>query len=488
MKNALATLVLALVAVTASAAIPGRLAIVGATIIDGNGGAPIQNGVVLIEGKRIVGVGDASLSVPAHSKIISAPGKFVMPGLMDANVHLFYVPVPDALVRYEGRYEEVIAEAAQIALAQGLTTVFDTWGPREALINVRDAINAGTIIGSRIFLAGNIIGLGGPTSPDFFKISRTVLAKSQADAIDARWEQGVGPELLWMTPAQIRERIKAYIASGHVDFLKYAASGHQQEQFITFSPEGNRAIVEEGHRAGMIVQAHTTSPESLRLEIEAGADLLQHCDVTGPAPMPEATLQLITQRKLPCGALFMTRRNMAWREVHGIEPWKGYDKVQDDNDRRLVAASATLLLNSDGGVVPSNAAEHPIFKEFAVMDDSPTELGESSFRWLQAASELGMTPMQALMAATRNIARAYKVDANLGTVEKGKFADLLILDRNPLENAANYRTIRVVIKEGQLVDRAVLPNLKVLTLSQPPTPASGVRRYQVGQETPVLRD
>src|ERR1700761_6068985 len=327
MKTLLTSLALCLIAVSAGAASPTRLAIVGATIIDGNGGAPIQGGVVLIEDQRVVGVGDASLPVPAHTRVISAPGKFVIPGLMDANVHLFYVPVPDALVRYEGRYEEVVTEAAQIAIAHGLTTVFDTWGPREALTHVRDAINAGTTTGSRIYLAGNIIGLGGPTSPDFFKLARSVLAKSEADAIDARWEQGVGPELLWMTPAQIRDRVKAYIASGHVDFLKYAASGHQEEQFITFSAEGNRVIVEEGHRAGMIVQAHTTSPESLRLEIEAGADLLQHCDVTGPAPMPEETVQLIAQRRIPCGVLLMTRRNLAWREVHGTEPWKGYDKV-----------------------------------------------------------------------------------------------------------------------------------------------------------------
>src|ERR1700761_8058266 len=186
MKNALAILSLFLIAASAGAASPMRLAIVGATIIDGNGGAPIQNGVVLIEDKRIVAVGDASLAVPARTRTIAASGKFVMPGLMDANVHLFYVPVPDALVRYEGRYEEVITEAAQIALAQGLTTVFDTWGPRESLTHVRDAINAGTTVGSRVFLAGNIIGLGGPISPDFFKLARSVLAKSEADAIDAR--------------------------------------------------------------------------------------------------------------------------------------------------------------------------------------------------------------------------------------------------------------------------------------------------------------
>jgi imidazolonepropionase-like amidohydrolase len=439
------------------------LAILGATIIDGNGGTPIQEGVLLIEAGRISAVGDAATPVPSNARRIEAQGKWVMPGIMDANVHLFFTITPDLLVRYENQYEAVIAESAQVALKSGVTTVFDTWGPRAALTSVRDAINQGRTPGSRIYFAGNIIGLGGPTSDDFFATARTVLRKSEAAAIDARWEQGVGPDLLWMTPREIRARVREYLSNGKQDFVKYAGSGHTHMQFISFTAEVQRLIVEEGHRAGMTVQAHTTSPETLRMEIEAGADLLQHGDVTGPVLMPEETLALIAERQIPCAALFTTRRFLAWSEAQGRDPMRTFHRIKDENDRRLIAAGAQLLLTTDSGVLPPDASENPMFGSSVSADDPPTTMGEAHCYWLKAAIELGMRPMAALQAATRNVARAYHVDRELGTLEKGKIADVLILERNPLDNPDHYRSISTVVKEGRLVDRSALPTQSVLT-------------------------
>lgn len=438
------------------------LAIVGATIIDGNGGPPIDDGVILIKDERIAAIGTRSIPVSPDAKKVSAAGKFVIPGLMDANVHLFYAITPGALARFDGYYEDVIAEAAQIALRSGLTTVFDTWGPREALSHVRDRISEGDIVGSRVFLAGNIIGLGGPTSSDFFSQSRGVLSKGAADTIDARWERGVGPDLLWMTPEEVRARVRRYIEDDHPDFVKYAGSGHAQMQLISFSERVQRVIVEEGHRAGLTVQAHTTSPESLRMEIEAGADLLQHCDITGMERMPDETVAAIAQRRIPCAAFFVTQRFLAWIDAHEPELSKLY-RTKDENDHRLVAANAPLLLATDEGVWPADAAENPLLKGFVLPDDSHYVMGAAHLHWLKAAEELGMPPMAALMAGTRNIARAYHVDRNLGTLEKGKIADLLILDKDPLQNADNYAAISLIIKDGQIVDRGSLPTHPKLT-------------------------
>ena len=132
---------------TSSAARPlpaQTLAVTGATIIDGTGKAPVRDGVVLITNGRITAVGAArDVQVPASVRTVDARGKFVIPGLMDANLHLFLNLDLETLIKYEGRYHEIAIEGAQIALRTGQTTVFDTWGPRDALIKARDMINSG---------------------------------------------------------------------------------------------------------------------------------------------------------------------------------------------------------------------------------------------------------------------------------------------------------------------------------------------------------
>lgn len=440
------------------------LAIVGGTIIDGNGGKPIDRGVIVVDGERILEVGDSSVVLPPNTTEISAAGKFIMPGMMDANVHLFFAHTPAELIRYDDRYEDVITEAAQVALRSGVTTVFDTWGPRQALTNVRNGINEGKLVGSRIFFAGNIIGFGGPTTDDFFPLTREILSKAKADEIDARFEQGVGADLLWMTPEQVRMRLRAYIESGDQDFLKYAGSGHVQMQLLSFSETIQRIIVEEGHRAGLTVQAHTTSPESLRIEIESGADILQHGDITGLAAMPEELLRAIVERKIACAAMLATRKFSEWNKMCGSESKRiAQNEIKDENDRRLIAAGATLLLTTDSGVLTSDRTEIPLLKQHMPPSDSPVELGTAHVLWLQAAHELGMKPMDALLAATRNPARAYKVDQDLGTLEKGKLADLLVLAKNPLEDVENYRSVELVMKAGEIVERESLPKQRLLS-------------------------
>lgn len=432
-------------------------ALVGGTLIDGTGRAPIQDAVVIIDKDRIVAAGPrARVAIPPGAKVRDVSGKWVIPGLMDANVHLFFQILPDALMRYEGRYEEVIAEAAQVALKNGVTTVFDTWGPREALVNVRDRINAGQLVGSRMFVAGNIIGFGGPTSSDFVSESRQVFSGRVADEIDARWEQGVGANLLWLTPDEVRTKVAAYADTGKVDFLKYAASGHAQMQLLTFSPETQKAIVEEGHKRGMTVQAHSSSPESLRQEIEAGADLLQHCDVTGMRPIPASTLQVMTKRKIPCAALLITQKNKDYQVANLSWPMGPFAAIRDQNARAMIRAGVPLLLATDAGVHGLEET-HPYYKMMSGSPDDLTVLGDGHFLWLQAATELGMSPMEALLSATRNIAVAYK-KSDLGTLEAGKKADLLVLDADPLADPKNYRRISLVLKDGQAVDRDVLPS------------------------------
>ena len=138
------------------------VAIVGGTVIDGNGGPPIRDAVIVIESGRITAGRRGVNPDSRECAEAGGEGQIRHAGHDGRERASFFPIIPDGLVRYEGRYEDVILEAAQIALKNGLTTIFDTWGPREALIHVRDRIKGGELVGSRVFLAGNIIGLGGP--------------------------------------------------------------------------------------------------------------------------------------------------------------------------------------------------------------------------------------------------------------------------------------------------------------------------------------
>lgn len=190
------------------------------------------------------------------------------------------------------------------------------------------------------------------------------------------------------------------------------------------------------------------------MEIEAGADLLQHPDFSGLAKIPEELLLKITANRLPCAALFASRRFFRWAETNMPQHINAIYRIRDANDRRLVQAGAVILLTTDSVNLLTEPALNPLLGAAAHAEDNPFLMGEAHFHWLVAAQELGMKPMDVLLAATRNVAAAYKVDQELGTLEAGKIADLLILDEDPLESAKNYRSIHLVMKEGRLVDRA----------------------------------
>ena len=444
------------------------LAVTGATLIDGTGRAPIADAVVVIENARIKAGGPAvSTPVPAGIQRVDGRGKFVIPGLMDANLHLYLNGDLESLIRYEGRYHEIILEGAQIALKTGQTTVFDTWGPRADLVKVRDLINAGQAVGSRIYLAGNIIGFSGPLGPDFFLASAAHASKAFVKRTNAHWEEGSGRELLWMPPDSLRQAIRRYIALG-VDFLKYGASGHVDMNLISFSERAQRVIVEEGHRAGKTVQTHTTSPESLDMAIEAGVDIITHGDISGPTyPIPDETIRKLVDRNTSVSVLAITRRSLdalVAKSPEGI--LTPYMKVSASNIRNMVKAGVKLMISTDAGVQnPIRLAESPTLASDTV--DSRVKLGEGHFNALLALEEAGMAPMEILKSATSNIAKAYKVDRELGTLEPGKAADLVILEADPLGSARNYRRIHTVIKGGMVVDRAALPSAPVISTLKP---------------------
>jgi imidazolonepropionase-like amidohydrolase len=458
------------------------LIISGATILDGVASKPIEGQSIWIEGDRIKTIGGRDeLGVPPRARVIDACNKYVIPGLMNANVHLLGgMLLPGNLLRYMDRYEDLAVEAAQVALKNGLTTVFDTLGVRKPLIAVRDRINAGEVPGSRVFCAGWIVGLDGILSLDFHAKAAEVLSSALVERINGLCVENVGPALSWMTPEQVVQEIRAYVGKG-IDFLKYASNEHRWGDPTTsliFSPRVQEAMVAEAHRGGITAQAHTTSVESLRVAVEAGCDLIQHCNITGPFPIPETTLDLMVEHKTGGVVFPFTQKRLDWI-MENCKIDRAYFATADANCRNLLQSGARLLLANDGAILgPDIATDSWLSKSWLMPgEDDLSVLDQGHFVWLKAMEEKGMEPMEILRAATCNIAAAYGKDKDLGTLEPGKIADMLILDKNPLESAENYRSIHMILKDGTVINRDALPVDPVLTKPMEP-PSEEILAYR----------
>ena len=477
-----------------------RLAIVGATIIDGNGGAPIVNGPILIDGDRITAVGSRSdTAVPSDSRVIDGSGKFVTPGFIDTNVHLSlyggHSPERyETLVRYHNRQEDVVLEASQLHLKVGVTTVRDSYGVLPPLINVRDKIARGDEVGARMLVAGNIVGWGGPFSMSFSLIRETGLTVFQEQMNDLV-AQGAGEELMDMTPSELRSAINAYLDKG-VDFIKFGGTGHSSmPTFIGFSQEAQTVMVEEAHKRGKIAETHSTNIEGLRLSIEAGVDLVQHPEILEPRAMPKEIVALFESRGVLCSMLVNTMTGPAWKkhlEDRGAEQQKQAEnpdaltghqgkaetrpRTSAELRRQARALGETLetrrknaikLIEGGCRVTLGTDNYRSAAPEFARAPKPDwQDPGSGTIYAIEGLVELGMTPGQAIVAATRNGAMAAGMLEELGTLEKGKMADLLVLDASPLEDITNIRKLRHVIRSGRLVAIEALPTKPVYYRSE----------------------
>jgi len=477
---------LALIVVSGSAADASVRAFIGGTIIDGNGGAPIRDGVVLIDGNRIKAVGPRSqVAIPAGAERIDVIGKYVLPGLMDGNVHL--IPWPswtyiEFLARYENNFDGIATEAAQIALKHGLTSLFDSMGPARPLMRVRDRINRGEIEGPRVFVAGNIVGFRAVfTTPEAIASA----SKAFQARINYQFELNGGPNLPWLTPEQVRAEMTKYVAEG-IDFVKFGATGDGmpvnsevgQEAVLRFTPDQQRAMVDAVHAAGKVIQTHQTSAESLRIVVESGVDMAQHCSHTGYSRIAEDTIQLMLKRKFYCGTQWgplndREKEQVASNSFPGSDLANGSETAdfKVENAVRLIKAGVPQFVSTDAGTIDPDVA-----KDFGP-DGGPGGLGghagligEAEFIDMQAMIDRGMTPMMVIQAATKNIAAAYHKLDTMGTLESGKLADLIVVDADPLVDVQNLRKLAMVVKDGTTVDIAALPRQPILTSAEARNP------------------
>ncbi|MEO7964800.1 MAG: amidohydrolase family protein, partial [Gemmatimonadaceae bacterium] len=212
---------IALLAVTAPAlraqVAPCATAIVGTTVIDGNGGQALADATVLVRGTRIEAVGKRSIvRVPDCARRIDGAGKFVTPGFVDTNVHISLGGSMESNVRYQDQRFDITLEGAQLHLKRGVTTIRDSYGILKPLLAVRDAIKKGEVIGPRLLVAGNIGGWGGFFARTFGPPDPKNLWEEQ---LNDDITEGSGEELILMGPDSLRAAINRYLDHG-IDFLK----------------------------------------------------------------------------------------------------------------------------------------------------------------------------------------------------------------------------------------------------------------------------
>lgn len=434
---------------------PVPVALVGGTLIDGTGAPPVENAVVVMEGSGIVAVGPQHrVAIPAEAKVIDVSGKYVLPGLIDAHVHL-------ASLGARGKYNEAygkdllerIAKNARAHLLSGVTTVFDVGGPYHELKQIQNEINAGKKIGARIFMAGPIItnDRGQPIPAP----------RSPAEALHLK--RLVRGEFTGVEGA--REKVRELIGLG-VDHIKVYQTGGLDHGYAGYAarvtPQELSTIVEEAQKAGLPVTAHTRGVEGCANGVKAGLKAMHHVVYMG-IRMPDETVRLLAESpvyivptlvaftavfnavehpevleedrqalELPKEAVedlfkFITDPTQYTREAHYRE---GYAEVKlgMDNLRRLIEAKTRIAMGTDAGTL--------------------LNFHGTSYREVEALVKAGMAPMEAIVASTHNPALAYS-KTELGTLEVEKFADVIVVEGDPLADIHNLKHVVKVFKAGQ---------------------------------------
>jgi imidazolonepropionase-like amidohydrolase len=408
-----------------------KIALVGGTLIDGTGRDPVPDSVVVIEKGQIVDAGPKSgVKIPSGAQRVDARGKTILPGLWDMHAH----------------FEQV--EWGPIYLAAGATTVRDCGNEFEFITAVRDAVANGRGLGPRLLLAGVV--------------------------------DGTGPSAIGVARVDTHEQAKMWTD-------KYHDAGFQQMKiYSSVKLEELKDVADEAHRLGMTVTGHVPIGLNAYQTIEAGQDQINHISYIVDIMVPQ----------LPADATRLDRANadanldlnspaaqkaIAFLVEHGtvVDPTIALFEFFSASTAKpaasiepgvvKVAPELQAILTDVGPPSPhADISEKAFAKELAVIGalhkagvpivagTDQTVPGHSLHREIELYVQAGFTPMEAIQAATIVPARVMGLDKEVGTVEAGKRADVIILDGNPLESIRNIRKVEFVITNGTMYNCAEL--------------------------------
>jgi imidazolonepropionase-like amidohydrolase len=398
------------------------------TLIDGTGAPAKADMTVSVDGERIVQVTPTAVAGPPKGQVIDGRGRYLIPGLMDVHIHL-------AGYRWDSKRTgppEIDHAAAEAALAgyiyDGVTTVVDVGNQPENSLYERARERAGQIQSPRIFATGNLITYPG----------------SHGDAVAIRISDFEKDKAL----------LDRHIAEQQPDILKltYDEEGWGTRPMITLMPEPLlHQIIQYYNEHGIRTTVHVSNERRAEEAIYAGTDTLAHPVIQGP--VSDNFVRLMAAKKIPFATTLTIGENYSrlaefsaaerqtlrttTRAAYQASAWTAWMKIMtpicEENIRKVVAAGGVAALGTD------------------------QSSGPAAHREMELLVKAGLTPAQVIKIATHNGAVFLGKADDMGSVEEGKLADLVLLRADPLKDIDNTKAIVLVMKGGRIVDESALP-------------------------------
>ena len=396
-------------------------------LVDPDTATVLNNQTVLIRDGKIGEIGQ-NLTVPPGAQVIDLSSKTVLPGLIDCHTHLADGAHDDDPVGvFRKTAQQLVLESvpnAKVTLEAGFTTVRDV-GTYRALgdVALRDAINHGYIVGPRMFVAGAYVTITGGAGSD----------SGLSPDIQLPWDMHFGEA---NSPWEVRQVVRKLVHNG-VDNIKVLSSGAvlthgSNPKSQEFTLEELQAAVDEASHFGLRVEAHAHSPEGIKNAIRAGVASVEHATL-----IDDEGIALAKQRGTYLDMDIYDEECIqeAGRAGHMPKDFLEHDaqlgEIHRQNFRKAVQAGVKLSFGTDAGVCPYGINA----KQFAFM------------------VKYGMTPMQAIQAATTNAANLLGKSNLLGSLKPGKYADLIAVTGDPLKDVSILENVDLVMKEGQVYKR-----------------------------------
>ena len=393
-------------------------------LLDRPGQKPRGNATIFIENGKVTEVRDGFAEPPAGARVVDLKNQFVLPGLIDMHVHLYSEgdPLKQRLEGQRRDYEDgvlIAARHARITLEAGFTTVRDLGGEPRGIVTLRDFINAGELPGPTIVPAGRMISVAsGHGDVNGLNRRNTKSGREEADNVC----NGVDA---------CREAVRNQILQG-ADVIKFAATGGVGSDVAgglarqMFEDE-MRAVIDTARSFGRRTAAHAHGKDGIDTALRAGVDSIDHgsfIDDQTIALFKERGAYLVPTMMAPIAALDQARR--------GDRPPASLAKAEEaaaamlESHKRAIKAGVKIAFGTDSGV-----SKHGInAQEFKLMVDA------------------GMAPAAAIQAATVNAADLLGRSANVGTLEKGKDADIIAVSGSPLDDVTRLENVGFVMRRG----------------------------------------